>query len=372
MKKFIFGKLIDEENICNLEKEKKQILKNINNGLNTVIFGPRNFGKTSLIKNVIIKRFQEQNKKSFVFFVDLFNVVDEKTLNLRLKTALEHALAVSTFNKWLNEIKDLINSIRPEFSIDPVTGTANVSLKAIDQNDEKSIYEIFEIIKKISLKRKVLIVFDEFQDIVKLKSVQGILRSILQEMDVPVIVMGSKNHLLREIFSQPKEPFYQWGVNIEFKAIDFTVYHEYILERFKQRKISMDFSVAKKLQENMHRVPEAINIVCAEIMDSYENIDITLDMVSKVILDLIEAKQSQFEELLNYLSYNEQIIMSSIAWRRMVEKYNSIEYLSELKMNNKTVANIFGKLLDAGQIELVDKKYRVNDPLLEVYLNLYR
>ena len=372
MKKFIFGKLVNEENICDLEHERDAILRHINSGNNVVIYGPRNYGKTSLVKNIILKKFRETHKRSFIFFVDLFNVTDEKSLTFRLKVALERSMADIPLKKWTEEIKKFVAHMRPEFNLDPVTGTTTLSLKAIDYQRSQSIYDIFNVLKSIAEKRSLLLVFDEFQDIVRLRSAQGIIRGLLQEIQAPVIIMGSKSHLLREIFLKPKEPFYQWGATVNFEPIKYEVYYAYIEERFKQRGLHLELPLSIKLQDNMHRVPESINILCNEIMENFENTDIQQEHINQTILSIIETRQAQYEELLRYYSLNEQIIMASVAKRGSLKQYNSIEYLTDIKMNNKTVANIFKKLIDEGHIENHENAYRVNDPLLEIYLKLYR
>lgn len=49
MKKFIFDRLVDRENICNLSKENERLLSLIEKQSNVVVFAPRNYGKTSLL-----------------------------------------------------------------------------------------------------------------------------------------------------------------------------------------------------------------------------------------------------------------------------------------------------------------------------------
>jgi AAA+ ATPase superfamily predicted ATPase len=55
MKRFIFDSILDEENICNLENEKHKIMKGVDSGLKLLVYGKRNTGKTSLIKNVVAR-----------------------------------------------------------------------------------------------------------------------------------------------------------------------------------------------------------------------------------------------------------------------------------------------------------------------------
>ena len=69
MKEFIFDRLVDRENICGLELEKKQIKTLIDGRQNIVLYAQRNYGKTSLIKNVIMEDFRKEHKKSFVYSI---------------------------------------------------------------------------------------------------------------------------------------------------------------------------------------------------------------------------------------------------------------------------------------------------------------
>jgi len=51
IKRFIFDRLVDRENICGLEKQRSQINKLVKQRQNIVLYAKRNYGKTSLVKN---------------------------------------------------------------------------------------------------------------------------------------------------------------------------------------------------------------------------------------------------------------------------------------------------------------------------------
>jgi AAA+ ATPase superfamily predicted ATPase len=48
MKRFLFNTLLNEDEICNLASERKAIQKAVERGSKLVVYGRRNFGKTSL------------------------------------------------------------------------------------------------------------------------------------------------------------------------------------------------------------------------------------------------------------------------------------------------------------------------------------
>ena len=70
MKRFIFDSILDEKNICNLEKGKHKIMKGVESGLKLLVYGKRNTGKTSLIKNVIAKSWLRHQSSGFFMYMD--------------------------------------------------------------------------------------------------------------------------------------------------------------------------------------------------------------------------------------------------------------------------------------------------------------
>ncbi|OFZ82098.1 MAG: hypothetical protein A2583_12010 [Bdellovibrionales bacterium RIFOXYD1_FULL_53_11] len=50
---FEYDRIIEEDNFCNFDQEKEFLKKHLDSDDCVKIFGPRNFGKTSLIRNII-------------------------------------------------------------------------------------------------------------------------------------------------------------------------------------------------------------------------------------------------------------------------------------------------------------------------------
>ena len=374
MKKFIFDRLVDAENLCNLKNEKNILMSHIDNRNKVVIYAPRNFGKTSLVKNVIIPNFKKQNKHSFVFFVDFMEVKDQNSIVSRLKNSFEHSFADSfPARNILENIKNSFQNIRPEITIDPITTQPSISLEISEESKNYSIEYIFQLAKEISDKYPALFVLDEFQDIANIPESQGIFRNIFETLgDVPIILMGSKRHILSQIFSKPDAPLALWGQDLEIKQIDYKEYHKYIQERFIQKKIKINFECSKYLQDTLWRIPEPINIICHQLMENYNNKTITEVDVNLAIKSLLENKESKYESYLSTFSITEEKICITLAENGEVEKPQSREFVSKCKVTSRTVGKVFERLMDKGIIEKYDTKYRLSDPLFNFYLNIYR
>ncbi len=70
-------------------------------------------------------------------------------------------------------------------------------------------------------KRRVALVFDEFQEIVKLdRGLLPVMRSLFQEQpDVAHVYLGSKRHMMEQIFNDAHEPFWRSAKQIELGVI---------------------------------------------------------------------------------------------------------------------------------------------------------
>lgn len=371
MKHFIHDTILEKDDICNLTKETNEINSGIKLKKKMVIYGQRNSGKTSLIKNSIIKKFQNDNKLSFVLFCDLMEVKDLNSINLRVKSSFEKAF-IKTFPKeaWIKQIGKFLSGLRPSLSVDSITGETTFSLSSEKLEKELTFSDIFSIIqKKISKEIPTLIVLDEFQDIALIKEAQGLFRDSLQKMNnISVIVMGSKKHLLSKMFAVPDAPFADFGFDIEFQNIPYKEYFEYSLERLKPRKIKLNFETSKYWQNLMQRNPEAMNILGAYLVENFTNQEITNEKINITIQLITEQRRSRFEELLRFLKNSEEDILIAICKFGPIKEPSSKDFTSKVKFTHATVLKAFQSLENHSFIEKTIDGYNVCNPLLKYYL----
>ena len=72
---FVYGKEVIGDNFCNRIQEINELVNDIKNGTNVIIFSPRRYGKTSLINHVLEIAGQ---KGILTFYVDLFPAVNKQ------------------------------------------------------------------------------------------------------------------------------------------------------------------------------------------------------------------------------------------------------------------------------------------------------
>lgn len=374
MKRFVFDRLVDSENICNLITEQDALRRLVERGSKVVVYAPRNYGKTSVIKNVIIEEFRQRHKRCFVFFADLLSVRSLESLTVRLRTAFEHSFAESfPVRNLLENAKHFLAALRPELSIDSLTGSPSLSLRIAEDPAGQTIRSIFRHIGKIVGELPGLIVLDEFQDLAHIDEAPGIFRSSFEEIaSAPVIVLGSKRHLLAPLFAKPEAPLNGWGTDLEFSPIPYDEFHTYIQDRFRQNGLTITYENAKYLQNLMQRVPEAVNRLGQQIMDVYVDREIGRDVVAASLMQLLENRESRYETYLGQFSSTEGRVLIVLAKEQVVAHPQSKKFLSSTSLSARAVGQIINRLMDRGVLEKIDQGYRLSDPLLAVYLRYYR
>jgi len=370
MKKFHYDSLLSREDICNLTKERAAITKAIERNAKLVIYGPRNFGKTSLVKSVILPYFSSKYKTSFVFFADMMEIKSMGSLDNRISKAFESSFEKSFPAKnFMDGVKHFLGNLRPQVSLDPNSGLPSLSITSTSQEKVKSCEDIFKTILAISKERKTIIVLDEFQDIAFVDEAQGLFRRLFQEItDIPIIVMGSKRHILANILAKPSAPLSMFGEDIEFGPIPYGEYHEYIMERFETSGLSLSETDSTCLQDTVSRVPESINIVCSEILNEYANKKIETSDILKALHNAIEKRHSRYEEYISHFSENEESVVVAIAKMVNVKHPNSQSFLKLVKPTSRMVGIIFEQLYNKSIIDNGENGYFISDPLFAYYL----
>ncbi len=373
-KKFQYDVLLSRENICNLKRESARILQGIEKGEKMVVYGRRNMGKTSLIKSVVIPEYRKRHPGSFVLFADLMQVKGMRSLGNRLRLAFEESFKDSFPKKFfLENIKKYLKGVKPLVSVDPISGETGLTLTS-EKGVGLTVSEIFRLLQKNFLNKiDGLIVLDEFQDISFVDEAEGIFRNALQELgSTPVVLMGSKKHILSKMFSSPSAPFADFGADIEFGEISYQEYHDYILERFAPFKLTIDFENSKYWQDLLFRNPEPINILGSYLVDQYYDHKIDQQKITQALLSVIRQRRARFDGVLGGLTANEEEVLVAMAKSKIVRYPAGKEFLSKVLLSNATVTKIVDRLCDRSIVDKTSDGFKVASPFLYYYLNWFR
>jgi len=159
---FAFSNYVTGESFCNRREELSRLLNYIQGSQNVLLFSHRRFGKSSLIRQAFLE-IKKEKLNIGAMHVELYGTVSEKDFITRTFQNLNQL--ESNFDRLLKTVGTALRNIKLNLNIDPTTGAASVS-PSFGAVDEKTLLEeLMNILQKYSLKQKLVIAFDEFQEV---------------------------------------------------------------------------------------------------------------------------------------------------------------------------------------------------------------
>ena len=208
---FKFGKEVSGDQFYDREDAFGKLYRKLAGGsCNVVMYAPRRYGKTSLVKKVFARLEGEG--------IPTVSIDLNKVANIE-KFCEQYALALCRLagkgQAIANRISTYLSHLNPTFSFG---GEAVLSVKLGygAKMNESSVSSVLDLAEKIAAEvvgGPVAVAFDEFQEIERLSPdlpLEGIFRSCIQaHQDVRYVFLGSKTHMLKRMFGEKSRPFYK-------------------------------------------------------------------------------------------------------------------------------------------------------------------
>ena len=205
MNPFKYGQVVSNEDFCPRPELIKQLIRFAKSGQNVVLQGERRMGKTSLIHEA----FRHTNTFQLVY-VDLLEI---KTTDDLCRRMIKAIIAVENHAGKLEKLIKSLSRLRPTISLDPFTGQPTITLDPRISLQPDSIESVLDLVSDMRKQGPVIVVFDEFQDILNLpdsSQVLALLRSKIQfQGEIAYIYSGSVRNAMSDIFSNSDSPFFK-------------------------------------------------------------------------------------------------------------------------------------------------------------------
>jgi len=316
---------------CNRKDETTKLISNINNGINTTLISIRRMGKTGLIQHTF--NTLAKDKSMVCIYVDIY-----ATQNLSDFTNQMASVILKTFpqNKHIGkEFIKMIKGFAPVFSYDPLTGLPNVSLSFTQTNQpEHSLKSLFKFLEKQN--KKVVISFDEFQQITEYpeKNVTHVLRTLIQSLKkCSFIFSGSQKHILLEMFSSPKRPFFSSTQFLFLKNIKTDEYAKFIKKIFKKHQISISNEAVDFILNWTKRHTYYTQALCNKVYG--QNIKkVTIETVYKSCDEILKEQETIFYQFRNLLTKLQWKLLKAIAKEDKVSQPTGINFISKYHLGN--------------------------------------
>ncbi len=362
---FKYGIVVAEDDFCGRKELIKQLGSLIASSQNTLIIGERRIGKTSLIYETV-----RRHKKIKPVFIDLLEI---KTLYDLTKRIINAILSMEKESSLINRTLESLKSLRPKIGIDPVSNLPTVSLDPSVKLPPDSLEAVLDLIKDLRKKWEMVIIFDEFQDILNLKNAREvipIMRSKIQyQKNITYIFAGSIRNQMENIFLKSDSPMFKSAIPINVGPIHEMEFSKFIKKKFLIGKRTIDDSVISKIFEMTDHVSGDIQQLCEalwSVTSSGGHIrDKDIDAAIKLIFS---REEKSYQQLLTELTAIQQQCLTGLA-RIGGKNISSSHFLKETGIKQpSSAAKAVEKLIRAQIIFKIQNEYRFVNPFFREWL----
>lgn len=357
---FSFSGIVDDPAFCNREREQKELKRLIKGSQNVLLYSHRRYGKSSLI----LKLFKSQKGVTPVY-IDLYGTTSiEEFISsfFRGVSALEPKM-----NRLMKMVREGIRSIGVNFSVDPMTGMPTAMPVFNRSAEERTIDEVFALIGNLSQKKKMVVAFDEFQEVAAYggDAFEKLLRKSIQHHGrIAYIFAGSQRHLITEMFNDRKRAFYMLATSYPLGKIKTVHYVEWIqtLYRATKRKIENKF-----IEDVVDRCENHPMYVQEFFFNLWKEDELSIEVLDRIERSVVEKRVPEFSYAWDSLTLNQRRALKLVA---VTGGKNIFAAENLARFGFRTASQVTAALanLDKGGFLDRNKEWKIHDPFFKRWL----
>ncbi len=370
---FRFGTFVIDE-FADREGELAEVEADMRNGQDLVIFAPRRLGKSSLVLKAAAAM---RRKKALVAYLNLMTTPNKARLAERLAGAIYADIAAPKA-KLRERALAMFQGLRiaPTVIVDPIDGRLSFSFGFghADADIETTIEMLLELPAKIAAERdqRVVLILDEFQEVVALDpDFPKLLRSVFQgQPDVCHVYLGSKRHVMRDLFSDANEPFWRSAKQMELRLIPADKFSRFVRRRFTATNKELGPAVCDQLLEITRGHPYATQELAYSLWEQTPfDGEADRDLLARALELVLQSEHAHFSLVWEDLAAGQRVLLEALA--REPGRPLSGAYRARHRLAGPSSVQVALKaLVDR---ELVERKpdggYRVMEPFLVEWLS---
>lgn len=370
MNPFSYGTIVRGDNFYDRKEETKRIVDTLTGGNNVVLFAPRRYGKTSLVFKVM----ENLEKKGYAcIYFDLMQAYSLESFVQLYISAIEKKESKS--ESFFRTLVSYLRTIKPVLTVTE-DGKPKLSLDFNETKiSAKTISDVLDLPQHLAEKgKKLIIVMDEFQEINKFDKygLEQMLRSKVQMQDVKYLFLGSKTHILTDMFSNKKRPFYNSALNIQITALPEKDTINFLQDRFFSSQIKIDTNACKYIINKTMNIPYYIQLLASEVWQYVieKKNEVTLDIIDICVQRVVTLKTDYYYELFDRHSLVQKKLLKALS--EQGENIFSADYTNKYRLGAvSTVQKAANVLLENGIIDKDKGTYFISDPFYKMYIEQY-
>lgn len=368
---FIYGGMVSGETFCDREAELSELMEDIRSRQHVILFSQRRMGKTSLVSKVL----EQARRKGFIpVLLDLYPI---STLAEFIdKYARAIAGALTRYEKATKLMRDLFSRIHLSMGLD-AGGSPQWSVGFDRTREADSLDEVlggFEnYLKKKN--RKGVVVFDEFQQLVEIdgaKTERRIRTAIQSHQQVAYVFVGSRKHLLSDIFSNPNRPLYRIGKILPIGKIPEEPFSEFIRARFGEVNVDVDEDAMEEIFGATESHPYYTQYLCHILFDIKGSNRIRKEDVPKAMDFLINREATAYMRTWDLLTLRQRQALMALAEAAPGENPFGPDLLRRFGMSQPSVMRrALKSLVEKDLVDQEGSRYEIPDLFMSRWIREY-
>jgi hypothetical protein len=370
---FRFGDLALDEAFTDRSAELKELRADMRNGQNVVVFAPRRYGKSSLIWRASHELIRA--RQVLVAQVDLMKTPTKERLAEKLAATIYEDLA-STLFKVRERAVGVFRGLRvaPTMTVD-ADGSVNFTFRAGEApgDIDATLEHLLELPAQLGAERtrRVAVVFDEFQEVVKIdRNLLPLMRSVFQEQpDVSHVYLGSKKHMMEQIFNDENEPFWRSARQMELGVIPPAVFAKFLRTRFDETSRSIDDDVVGLILEITRSHPYGTQELAYAIWEmTAKGTTATPDQFEQGLASVLRSENAHFTRIWEDASKAQRLTLEALAHDPGQPPLSAGFRRRHQLPGASTIQRAIETLVDDELVERHSNGYRIAEPFLAEWI----
>jgi len=227
---------------------------------------------------------------------------------------------------------NFIKSLSPIISYDTLTGAPQASFELKPKDIEANLSSVLQFLEKQEF--KTIVAIDEFQQILNYpeKNTDAWLRTRMQQLkNVAFIFSGSQQHLMNELFTSPKRPFFRSTQMMKLEKLNHEVYRDFIVFLFYKYKKEISPVIASDILEWSNTHTFYVQQLCNRVFATTP-LKVTATIWKQEAYLLLKEQEAVFFAYRNMLTNPQWQLLKAIAHKGSVYQPTSKEFLKKFHL----------------------------------------
>ena len=359
------------ELFCDRENELQLMLRNCLHHTDMTLISQRRMGKTGLILR-LFDEIAEEHPDIHTIYVDIFS---SRNIDDFIKLLAEATMKAFKPKTTIGEkLMTFIKTMRPQLTFDNITGDPQLMIAYQSPHEkEYTLKGLLEFLDSQGV--HIIIAIDEFQQIRDYpeQNMEALLRTYIQQTrNLTFIYSGSKKHLMADIFTNEKRPFYSSTTFISLGKISAESYTSFIRQLFNEHNREIDDEAIGFILEWTRRHTYYTQQLCHTLFANEDSsIDVgTVKVACEQIMQQGESIYLQYRQMLTVKQWSYLI---AVAKEESVSQITAASFLGRHKLGSaSTSQRLADALCEKGllndDINVKGITYSVNDVFLSHWL----